>query len=226
VAAVDYSPSEEEGSTVQLWDPITGDSLGELPHLFDYFIQAEFSPDGQLLVTSEWDPRVADARFWLWSLDPPRRLEFPIRPVEGVVEVAFSADQDVLATSTGNEIQMWELATGEPLGRPITAGSGAMTFSPDGTLLATAGSDASLRLWDAATGDPIGGPLVGHDTNLASVEFSPESDLILTLDHGGGLRLWSFDVDTACALTGKYVSLAQVQPYLPAGWDPECRYLE
>jgi WD40 repeat protein len=47
-------------------------------------------------------------------------------------------------------------------------GPDAVTFSPDGKIIATTGSDRSganlvVRLWDVATRQPVGGPFAGGD---------------------------------------------------------------
>lgn len=66
-----------------------------------------------------------------------------------------------------------------------------MAFSPDGTWLATASWDDTLRLWNVSTGElvPITTP---HADGIFSVAFSPDGSLVAT---GGGyqdgtIRLW------------------------------------
>jgi WD40 repeat protein len=47
----------------------------------------------------------------------------------------------------------------------------SVTFSPDGTLLATAGDDKAVRLWDAATAKEIAPPY-RHRAGVWAVAFS------------------------------------------------------
>ena len=63
-------------------------------------------------------------------------------------------------------------------------------FSPDGTRIVTASTDATARLWDAQTGRPIGEPLVGHTDRLSSAAFSPDGKRVLTASWDKTMRLW------------------------------------
>jgi WD40 repeat protein len=52
-------------------------------------------------------------------------------------------------------------------------------FSPDGTLLATVGDDASVRLWDPVTGSAVS-VMGGHSGAVSGVAFSPGGTLLPT----------------------------------------------
>ena len=79
--------------------------------------------------------------------------------------MAFSPDgKTVLTGSYDKTARLWDAATGQPLGPPLTHQDTvqAVAFSPDGKTVLTGSVDKTARLWDAATGRPLGPP---HDAS-------------------------------------------------------------
>src|SRR5688572_22004970 len=75
----------------------------------------------------------------------------------------------------------------------------SVSFSSDGSLLATASADATVRLWEVATGRAIR-TLRGHRQGVLSVAFCPQAKLLATGGRDQTVRLW----DT---LTGREVRI-------------------
>ncbi len=65
-----------------------------------------------------------------------------------------------------------------------------VAFSPDGTLLATAGSKGLVRLWSVES-RRIVFTLSGHDDAVRSLAFSPDGSAIATAGDDRVVRLWS-----------------------------------
>ncbi|MGO9190131.1 MAG: AAA family ATPase [Streptosporangiaceae bacterium] len=124
-----------------------------------------FSPDGKTFATVSANGTAA-----LWSVATQRRTGALMTggaqgssgtpPAGGspVAAVAFSPDGATLATaSASGGIRLWDTATQQEIGTPMTAGPGpvyALAFSPDGAKLLTAGASGSSggdsRQWDVA----------------------------------------------------------------------------
>ena len=98
-----------------------------------------------------------------------------------------------------------------------TGAVNALTFSADGTLLASAGDDGTVRLWDPSTGNPVGNPLAGQTGPMQAVHVQPGGKLLASAGAEGTVWLWDvFENTKACALATPYVTLGEIERYLPS----------
>ena len=118
-----------------------------------------FSADGKTLISAGWDRTV---RFWDMTTGRQRhhtRIELPKTPEDrqGVEIAGLSPDGKSVAVFVGDELRLYDTATGEEQRRlpGKGVGHGYLTFSADGKWLATLigiADNYTLRLWDLSTG--------------------------------------------------------------------------
>jgi hypothetical protein len=142
--------------SAQLWDTVTGRSLGALPTGTTFLFQAVFSPDGKTLAMTGMDGMVQ-----LWDIESRRQTASLHGHQKRVLGAAFSPDGRRLATAgEDGTARLWDLATGLELLTLSEPGYGlyGVTFSRDGRRLASAaylGSNQSkVLLWDASEVTP------------------------------------------------------------------------
>ena len=66
----------------------------------------------------------------------------------------------------------------------------SVTFSPDGSVLASGSYDKSIKLWDVATGEEIR-TLTGHMYAIYSVTFSPDGRTLASASYDKTIKLWN-----------------------------------
>lgn len=126
----------------------------------------------------------------------------PARPVEaaGVQHFAWSPDGQSVATAYGNNVEIWDAATGRLLHRIEVIGTTALAWSPDGRTLAAGAGRNTIHLLDPSTG--------GHTRSMAGpvqlpiypeydpyevrvVVWSPDSSRLASISGADrGLRVW------------------------------------
>jgi WD40 repeat protein len=180
---------------VFLWDVPSGVLRLRLPGPDEKAAPARaigFTPDGREFAVADADGLGIVFRDTRTGRDL-RRAEAVAR----VLRLAISPDGKALAASdTSGGLTVWDAVTGRERLRLPRAGldrPGALTFSPDGRLLAAA-SGWRVRLWQTATGKEVGVP-DGHNGPVRAVAYSPDGKMVATGISDGAIHIW--DSDTA-----------------------------
>jgi hypothetical protein len=89
------------------------------------------------------------------------------------------------------QAQIWDVATGSEIGVLKGHGRavGKVAFSRDGKLLATGGTDNTIKIWDLGTKRELA-TLTGHTANIESLDFHPDGRLLASAGEDGSTFLW------------------------------------
>jgi WD40 repeat protein len=119
------------------------------------------------------------------SLRGPRRRAVVLIGL-GVVVVTAVTITAVLTTRTGQTGQ-----TGSTTGGGHTAEVSSVAFNRDGTILASASFDHTVRLWNPATHKQVGQPLEGQRNQLLTVALSPDGNVVASGGNDQTVQLWN-----------------------------------
>jgi WD40 repeat protein len=92
----------------------------------------------------------------------------------------------------------------------------SVSWSPDGTRLATASEDLTAKVWDAAGGGREMLTLKGHTSAVSSVSWSPDGTRLATGSHDGTAKVWEASGGREM-LTLK----GHTGPVYAASWSPD-----
>jgi WD40 repeat protein len=184
----------------------------EAPGSWEQVNSISLSPDGKLLVAGSSDRRFAVrtlragskglkpgvARLWDARTGKLlRRLDEAKEDAGGhVMAVRFSPDGRRIAVGGSSvagagTVRVCDAATGAYVWSIVDHGAEvqALAFSPDGSVLASAGAEGAVRVREPQTGKVIQ-TLEGHEGGATSLAFSAEGRTLVCGEGKGGTRVW------------------------------------
>ncbi|MBM2620566.1 trypsin-like peptidase domain-containing protein [Actinoplanes sp. LDG1-06] len=183
--------------TVRLWDSSTGRATtAPLDTTGARRLAVTMTPTSSLIADTDDENTVQ-----LREAASGRPYGVPLRgSADGVYWLAADRQHGIAATS-GNEglIRLWDVRTGREIVPPLPSAGTDMTFSADGTHLASADNDGRVFVWEIATGRQVREIRTGDDFLIADLEFSPDGTL-MTAGSDTRIRFWNI---TTGALSGE-----------------------
>jgi WD40 repeat protein len=218
-----------------VWDATSGAQLSvHRGHGAVISSTAEFSPDGQRIVTACTDRTVQ-----VWDSSAGAQVAVLSGHDSGVNSAEFSADGSRIITgSSDTTARIWDAKTGRAntvvLGENLEVLFAA--FSPDGRRAVTAYKAGTTRVWDAASGARLA-LLSGHSGFVNGAAFSPDGRRIVTASDDKTARIWDAQSGKQLAVLSGHGGVVTSAAFSPDGqrivtasldatartWDAESR---
>jgi eukaryotic-like serine/threonine-protein kinase len=176
--------------TVRLWDARTARSTGVLRHRSDIVTFVKFHPDGRRLASVS-----REHRFYTWDLATGQSTASGPLAGDAFAEhrLAFAAGGDLAASTGGRNgaIRLFASSGAAPDSDIAELGTDVIdvAFSPDGTRLASAHGDGSVRVWDVARRAQLA-VFRAHEKSVFRLVYSPDGRKIATASEDMTARLW------------------------------------
>ncbi|HEY7308011.1 MAG TPA: tetratricopeptide repeat protein [Gemmataceae bacterium] len=177
-----------DGDTVRLWETAGGKPLGKPINRGGWTSVAALSPDGQTVLTASQNNLPQ-----LWRAGTGEPLASLLPHPGNVIAAAFTSDSKRVLT-VGQQIRIWEAASGKPLNKDVARGPTAVrgwVFGPDPFVLGYFGKE--VHVWMLGPRPPWlsrGDLTLSHSDPVNAAAFSPDGFLIATAS-GQTARLWT-----------------------------------
>ena len=194
-----------------------------------------WSPDGSKIVSGSGGivSESGDKTVRVWdSYTGAELLELTVNSI--MWSVAWSPDGSKIVSGSGdivygswdnrdNTVRVWDAVSGvlEKTLEGHTSYVWSVSFSPDGSRIASGSGDITVRVWDSQTGAELM-KLEGHTDSVRSVSFSPDGSRIVSGSEDKTVRVW--DVDPESETNGECV-LGPLEGHtdgvISVAWSPD-----
>ena len=184
---------------VHTWSAETGQAMASFKGHAGTIGTVAFAGNSELLSGS------ADKGAFVWNAEPGWILERRIGSIEDstvladrVMALDFNTDGSLLVAGGGvpsrfGEVKIFNTADGalvRALAEPHTDGVLGVSFSPDGSMIATCGADKYVKVFATATGDLIR-PFEGHTEYVLGVSWKSDSRSLASCGADATIRVWN-----------------------------------
>ncbi|KAI9435551.1 WD40-repeat-containing domain protein [Lactarius indigo] len=107
--------------------------------------------------------------------------------------ISISPANDCIASgSDDGQVVVMDVVTGDyKLGfQPHTDWIRCVTYSPDGSKIATCSDDCTISIWNAVDGERFLGPFDDHTKAVLSIAFSPGGNFLISGSEDSTIRSW------------------------------------
>ncbi|ESA34882.1 wd40 repeat-containing protein [Leptolyngbya sp. Heron Island J] len=209
--AAPYLAAGDTNGHIHIWNALTYQKRTYWQGHLGWVRSLAFNRDNTLIATGGDDSKL---RLWRFHPSPDEHPSlnnislvwekngFP----DWVRSVAFHPDQEIVACCSHATTYLYDERTGQELARlqehdiePATPTSNEtlryITFSPDGSRIASCGDDTNVRVWDwqARKRLFISSAAVGHKNWARAIAFSPCGRYLISSSDDQTVRIWDLD---------------------------------
>ncbi|EUC54480.1 WD40-repeat protein (notchless protein), related protein, partial [Rhizoctonia solani AG-3 Rhs1AP] len=195
VKAIAFSPNGTRiavgfGSTLQVWNSQTGDTVIGPFMVGIHTLNITFSPDNSSIAHAGLFDHI------IWVRDSQNGGVIHALELEYTIEhscIGYSPDGRYIVSGCNQSVQLWDAQNGQMILGPLqahTGGINSITFCPDGSRIVSICSDGLVCTWDARARNVSSNSKSTPYSPIVSAKFSSDGQLFVSGSKDGTLCIW------------------------------------
>jgi hypothetical protein len=202
---------------IQVWDPVTGNSLFNLNSGSSKVLSVAWSPDGTKIASGQQDGTVQ-----IWDAKNGSHISQLTGHSGQVNAVSWSSDSRYIVSGSGDKTaRVWNVANGKTITiyRGHSSWINSVAWSHNSPYIVSGGGDKTAQVWDAFSGSNILTYSL-HANEVLTVAWSPDNSRIASASDDGTVQIWD-------SMNGnRYVNYTGHASFVVAiAWSPDGQYI-